>query len=149
MRFAEGNTLGQQIIGGANAQNFFVPGQILQLGTDYEWRVRCGCSQNPIVAGPWSAWQGFSTPTGAAITSSPNPTEGFSQVSFSVPEPQQATLEVMDMNGRVIEMLFSGMTDPNSEYRFDFDGSGLPNGVYLYRLTTDREVVTEKILILK
>ncbi|MEM9051644.1 MAG: T9SS type A sorting domain-containing protein [Bacteroidota bacterium] len=147
VRFTGGNNLGQQIVGGANAQSFFIPGQFLQLGTDYEWRVRCGCSQNPIVAGPWSAWQGFSTPDGALITSSPNPTEGYSQVSFSVQEPQQATLEVMDMNGRVIEMLFSGMTDPNSEYRFEFDGSVLPNGVYLYRLTSEGEVKIEKFMI--
>ncbi|MGB6036928.1 MAG: T9SS type A sorting domain-containing protein, partial [Cryomorphaceae bacterium] len=147
VRFAGGNTLGQQIVGGANAQSLFVPGSFLQLGTDYEWRVRCGCSQSPIVAGPWSAWQGFTTPGGASITSSPNPSDGHSFVSFTATKESYATLEVFDLSGRLVESIFAGNIQPDAEYRFEFDGSDLPNGVYLYRLTTATESIHEKFML--
>ncbi|MEM9051094.1 MAG: LamG-like jellyroll fold domain-containing protein [Bacteroidota bacterium] len=146
-RFANGNNLGSLTIGGANASSFFIPGQVLQPNTDYEWRVRCGCSQAPIVAGPWSAWQPFSTAAGAIISVSPNPSNGITQVNISVSQLQNSTLEVIDMNGRLVEQLFTGTTDPNSEYRFDFDGSDLPVGIYICRMITSSEIVTEKLII--
>jgi hypothetical protein len=145
LRLINGNTVLNVIVG--DVQSYFLSGSVLEYGTDYAWRVRCGCSQSPVVAGPWSAWQPFTTPDGAGLVTYPNPTEGFSQVNFMVQEGQNATLEVIDMNGRVIERLFAGNANADIEYRFDFDGSALPNGVYLYRLTTDTEVATEKLLI--
>lgn len=140
--------LGAQIIGGTTASSFVIPFSVLQPSTDYEWRVRCGCSQTPIVAGPFSAWQPFTTP-GAAIASMPNPTEGQSNVTFTVLEEGYTTLEVFDMSGRLVDAIFTGNAQPNNEYRFEFDGSALPNGVYIYRLTTDNEVVNDKFMIAK
>jgi hypothetical protein len=89
----------------------------------------------------------FDTPSAPEISASPNPTEGVSFVSFTVTEGSYTTLEVFDMSGRAIDMIFSGNTQPNNEYRFEFDGSDLPNGVYIYRLTTENEVVNEKFMI--
>jgi hypothetical protein len=140
-------TLGSAIVPGVNADSFIIPFSALQPSTDYEWRVRCGCSQTPLVAGPWSAWQPFSTPSGAALTSSPNPTAGQSNVTFTVAEEEYTTLEVYDMSGRIVDAIFAGVAQPNNDYRFQFDGSALPNGVYLYRLTTTSEVVIEKFMI--
>jgi hypothetical protein len=144
---AYGNQFGRQIVGGANASSYFVPESFLQNGTTYEWRVRCGCSQLPFVAGPWSLWQPFITPEGVSIISSPNPSDGHSFVSFSAANGSYATLEVLDLSGRLIQSLFSGTVRPDAEYRFEFDGSALPNGVYLYRLTTQTETVHEKFMI--
>lgn len=146
VRFAGGALLGGTIVGGASASSFNIPGGFLQPGTDYEWRVRCGCSQTPVVAGPFSAWTPFSTP-GGAITSQPNPTEGQSNVTFTVLEDSYTTLEVYDMSGRMVDAIFTGNAQANNEYRFQFDGSSLPNGVYIYRLTTENEVVNEKFVI--
>jgi hypothetical protein len=120
---------------------------MLQSGTDYEWRVRCGCSQTPLVAGPFSSWQPFTTPGGAGIISSPNPTSGQSNVTFTVAEEGTTTLEVYDMSGRMLDALFNGVAQANNDYRFQFDGSTLPNGVYIYRLTTEKEMVNEKFMI--
>ncbi|MGB6036199.1 MAG: T9SS type A sorting domain-containing protein [Cryomorphaceae bacterium] len=149
VRFAGGSILGAQIVGGAGASSFNIPGGVLQPGTDYEWRVRCGCSQTPLVAGPFSSWQLFSTPGGAAISSLPNPTEGQSNVTFTVVEEGYTTLEVYDMSGRLVDAIFAGNAQANSDYRFEFDGSALPNGVYIYRLTTENEVVNDKFMIAK
>lgn len=147
VRLAGGSVLGARIVSGADADGFNIPFGALDAGTDYEWRVRCGCSQTPLVAGPFSSWQPFSTPGGASIASSPNPTAGPSNVTFTVVEEGTTTLEVFDMNGRMVEAIFTGVAQPNNEYRFQFDGSGLPNGVYIYRLTTQGEMVNEKFMI--
>jgi hypothetical protein len=147
VRLAGGPILGAQIVGGANAGGFNIPLNVLQLGTDYEWRVRCGCSQTPLIAGAFSSWQPFSTPAGAGITSSPNPTAGQSNVTFTVVEEGTTTLEVFDLSGRLVDAIFTGVAQPNNDYRFEFDGSALPNGVYIYRLTTESEMVNEKFMI--
>ncbi len=140
--------LGAVIVPGTGADSFVIPFNVLQPSTQYQWRVRCGCSQTPLVAGPWSAWNLFTTPR-AAISSLPNPTEGQSNVTFTVLEEGYTTLEVFDMSGRLVDAIFTGVAQPNNEYRFEFDGSSLPNGVYIYRLTTENEVVNNKFVIAK
>lgn len=143
------SVLGSRIIGGANADSFVIPGGALSPGTDYEWRVRCGCSQTPLIAGPFSSWLPFSTGSGIQIASAPNPSNGQSFVTFSVSNSEMSTLEVYDMNGKMVEALFSGIAQPGSDYRFEFNGTSLPNGIYIYRLTTESEVKTEKFMISK
>jgi len=147
VRLAGGSILGAQIVGGASADSFVIPGGVLSPGTDYEWRVRCGCSQSPLVAGAFSTWAPFTTPGGSAISSLPNPTSGQSFVTFSVAQPEMTTLEVYDMTGKMVEAIYNGMAQPNVDYRFEFNGNDLPNGVYIYRLTTESEVKTDKFMI--
>ena len=83
------------------------------------------------------------------LSSFPNPTNGLSQAVFVTGQTERATLEVYDMKGRLVEGLFSGMAEEGVEYRVDFDGLRLPNGVYMYRLTTDSETIVEKFMIAK
>ena len=149
-RFANtGPNIKKSIIEGEDANSAIIPGFLLDFNTDYEWRVRCGCSADPLIVGPASSWQPFSTPGSVEISSQPNPTEGLSNVSFTVIEEGYTTLEVYDMSGRLVDAIFTGNTQPNNEYRFEFDGSALPNGVYMYRLTTESEVLVEKFMIAK
>jgi hypothetical protein len=148
LRFANGAGVKRSTVLGEDASSQTIPGSILEFSSDYEWRVRCGCSIDPLVAGPFSSWQQFTTP-GSAISSLPNPTAGQSNVTFTVVEEGYTTLEVYDMSGRLVDAIFTGNTQPNNEYRFEFDGSALPNGVYIYRLTTGSEVLNEKFMIVR
>jgi hypothetical protein len=83
----------------------------------------------------------------AQLGSSPNPTPGTSFVTFTVPTEEYTTLEVYDMSGRKIADLFNGVTVKDTEYRLEFNGASLPNGVYIYRLTSKDEVIVEKFMI--
>jgi len=132
---------------GAGASFVNIPFDTLAAGTDYEWRVRCGCSLNPLVAGPWSSWQAFSTPEGSNLSSLPNPTKTNSTVSFTVAESGNVTLKVFDLSGRNIATIYSGFAEARIPYQFDFDASNLPNGVYLYRLATGSEIRIEKFMV--
>ncbi|MCZ4410734.1 T9SS type A sorting domain-containing protein, partial [Cryomorphaceae bacterium 1068] len=148
LRSVAGEGIAKTTILGEDVSSTEIPGYLLDFSTEYEWRVRCGCSVDPLVAGPYSSWQQFTTP-GSAISSLPNPTEGQSNVTFTVVEEGYTTLEVFDMSGRLVDAIFTGVAQPNNEYRFEFDGSALPNGVYIYRLTTENEVINDKFMIAK
>ena len=151
LRLAGGAILGNQTVNGASVSSFNIPYGPLTANTDYEWRVRCGCQASPLVANAYSSWQPFTTPggPGSAISSFPSPTEGQSNVTFTVGEEGYTTLEVFDMSGRLVDAIFTGVAQADNDYRFEFDGSSLPNGVYIYRLTTENEVVNEKFMIAK
>jgi hypothetical protein len=81
------------------------------------------------------------------LKTEPNPTTGISFVELSSNENDQASLEVYDISGRFVESIFSGMIEKDEVYRFQFDGSGLPNGVYIYRLTTRTKIRTTKFIV--
>jgi len=146
-QFANGTQIATVTIGADEASQLIIGPANLLPATDYRWRVRCGCSQNPLIVGALSDFNFFTTPGGAVVETFPNPTVGISNVTFAVPAETEATLEVYDMSGRKVAQVFSGMAEPTAEYRFEFDGSSLPNGVYIYRLNTNEEVITEKFMI--
>jgi hypothetical protein len=83
----------------------------------------------------------------STISSYPNPTNGPSQVVFVTAETGRALVEVYDMNGRNVSTLYNQVAQAGMEYRVDFNGSSLPNGVYVYKLTTDNETIINKFMI--
>ncbi len=83
------------------------------------------------------------------LTSFPNPTNGAAQVVFVTAETGRTLVEVYDMNGRMVEALFNQEAEAGVEYRLDFNGTNLPNGVYIYRMTTENEVIVDKFMIAK
>lgn len=85
----------------------------------------------------------------ATLSAYPNPTEGPSNVVFKTAETTRVLLEVYDMSGRNVATLFDQEAQQDKEYKLDFNGSKLPNGVYVYRLTTNNETIIEKFMIAK
>ena len=64
----------------------------------------------------------------------PNPFSHTSQISYSLPESADVVLTVYNALGAVaVEVLRA--TQQEGTYTVDFDGSQLPQGVYMYRLT--------------
>lgn len=140
---------------GDSPSNYFIPGNLMQNGTTYSWRVRCGCSQTPLIVGPWSAISQFTylnfksgDNTETTLRAVPNPSSGQTFVTLNTDsEIDQAIVEVYDMSGRLVEQLYSGNVPAAQELRMEFDGSDLPEGIYLIRFTTNEEVTTEKFMI--
>ncbi len=79
----------------------------------------------------------------------PNPTSGVNTVSFTAKEEARYTLEVYDMQSRRIQTIFDQTTQHGLPYRVTFDGTFLPNGVYIYRLTSGSEVEVARFMIAK
>jgi hypothetical protein len=58
------------------------------------------------------------------------------------------SLSVIDLLGRRVSVLASG-TQPAGHYEVSFVASGLPSGVYLYRLEAGDFVETRRMVIVK
>lgn len=83
------------------------------------------------------------------LSSQPNPTSGASEVVFVTANTGRTLVEVFDMSGRNVATIFNENAQEGKEYRLDFNGHSLPNGVYIYKLTNDQESIIEKFLITK
>ena len=78
----------------------------------------------------------------------PNPFNPSTVIRFDLPSRSFVTLKVYDIVGREITELVNGLTEAGT-HEIKFDASGLPSGVYLYRITADKFVETKKLLLLK
>ena len=85
----------------------------------------------------------------------PNPFNPTTKIKFSLPNvgdenfrPLQTQLIVYDILGREIKILLNKPMQPG-EYEIDFDATGLPSGVYFYRLTSGSFNQTRKMVLLR
>ncbi len=78
----------------------------------------------------------------------PNPFNPATTIEFALTNASRAVLDVYDVLGRHVATL---VDEPLAagEYRVQFDGSGLPSGVYVYRLSTADRQATRSMLLLK
>ncbi|MCB0638168.1 MAG: T9SS type A sorting domain-containing protein, partial [Lewinella sp.] len=75
----------------------------------------------------------------------PNPTKGLVTVNLGAFAEQPATLDVMDLNGRLVLRRTLGVIDHTTE---QLDLSGQPAGVYLLRLRTEGGIVALQQIVL-
>jgi len=75
----------------------------------------------------------------------PNPTAGEIQIESPLFESGNTQIKVLDVNGRVLleKLIYS------RETKHQFDGSGLPNGTYIFHLLSGKHFVSKKIVIIK
>lgn len=78
----------------------------------------------------------------------PNPFNPATTISYSVTRASHVSLTVYNILGQEVAKLVDSYQSAGS-YTVPFDASGLPSGVYLYRLHTDQATETRKMLILK
>jgi hypothetical protein len=58
------------------------------------------------------------------------------------------TLTVYNVAGRLVERLASGV-QPTGEHTVEWNASGLPSGVYFYRLEVGGVAETRKVMLIK
>jgi hypothetical protein len=78
----------------------------------------------------------------------PNPFNPVTTISYALPRAADVTLTVVDLLGRVVRELASG-TKPAGTYEVSFDATGLPSGVYFYRLEAGDYVETKSLVLLR
>lgn len=81
------------------------------------------------------------------LTNYPNPFSSTTTIQFQIPLVAPVSLVVFDQNGRKITELINDIL-PSGIHRFDFDGRGLPSGIYFYQLKVDNEVYFKKMSLL-
>lgn len=89
------------------------------------------------------------TPASYAVASAfPNPFNPTTTIHFTLPEASRVTLNVYDMNGRLVSTLINGMREAGAQ-QATFDGSNLSSGVYMYTLNTGANLITGKMALVK
>ncbi|MBK9097587.1 MAG: T9SS type A sorting domain-containing protein [bacterium] len=78
----------------------------------------------------------------------PNPFNPSTTIKFSIPEQSHIKLKVYDLLGRVVSTLVDEILDAGF-YQKVFDASNLGSGIYFYSLSTDKNTITKKMLLLK
>lgn len=78
----------------------------------------------------------------------PNPFNPKTLIRFEIPSATDAKLTVYDVLGREVAMLLDKRVTPGT-YEADWDASGMPSGMYFYRLQTATFTETKKMLLVK
>jgi hypothetical protein len=77
----------------------------------------------------------------------PNPSNGFTQIQISSQISEDFELNVMDLMGKSVYSEKIKVNEGNNY--FDFDGTNLPDGIYIYSVGNDTGVVSKKMIINK
>jgi mannose/cellobiose epimerase-like protein (N-acyl-D-glucosamine 2-epimerase family) len=78
----------------------------------------------------------------------PNPFSGSTTIRVDLRAPSRVRLSVFDLMGREVAVL-SNDYRPAGRWTTEFDASGLPAGVYVYKLKTERGEATRTMLALR
>jgi len=85
------------------------------------------------------------------LTSYPNPFTAFTQIRYRLPSAQRVELDVLDVAGRVVATLASGVQDAGvhevSWAGRSKSGQRLPTGLYLVRIRLGPETITHKVVV--
>lgn len=134
--------------------------QGLASGQTYFWRVR---SHNPVGWGEFSSASSVSIIDVTSIDdfsdkkeprefflaqNYPNPFNPQTTILYSLPQSGKISIEVFDVSGRKVETLFDGLK-AGGEHRILFDASGLPSGIYIYRIQAQGFVKQHKMVLMK
>jgi len=78
----------------------------------------------------------------------PNPFNPVTEISYSVPFSGPISLKVYDLLGAEVSTVADKIQDAGF-YTAQFDGSHLSSGVYFYRLTSQENTITKKLILMK
>ena len=82
-----------------------------------------------------------------AITAFPNPFRDQTTVQFTSSEDQRVSAAVYDLSGRQVASLFEGFASADQRYQFEFSGSELSNGTYVFRVTTSMGTHSKRLVL--
>lgn len=81
------------------------------------------------------------------LTVSPNPANEFAVLRFNLDENSHTTINILDLNGRIVRTIETTLAAGNCEYLLDL--SYLPNGVYFVQVLTTKTSMVEKMQVVK
>jgi hypothetical protein len=87
-------------------------------------------------------------PQFALMQNYPNPFNPSTTIAFSIPTRSQVTLKIFDVMGREVSVIVSDVL-PAGTYQRQWIASGMPSGIYFYRLQAGTYCQTRKLLLIR
>jgi hypothetical protein len=89
------------------------------------------------------------TPTTYSLKQNfPNPFNPSTVISYAIPAASNVRIEVFNVTGEKVATLVDGFKS-EGYYEVSFNASGLPSGLYLYRISAGSFVTTKKMVLMK
>jgi hypothetical protein len=83
----------------------------------------------------------------AAFSVSPNPVRGLAHIDLNLRQDIDATIELIDLNGRLLKGVHSGRLKAGQQrLQFDADALNLANGAFLVRLMSDQVRTVSRLI---
>ncbi|MCX7736925.1 MAG: T9SS type A sorting domain-containing protein [Candidatus Kapabacteria bacterium] len=79
----------------------------------------------------------------------PNPFELQSNFSMAVRQSQPVTIELFNALGEKVQTIFRGNLEGQTYYEFNIDGSNLPSGIYIYKVSGATFTRSGKVILNK
>ena len=115
-------------------------------------------AENGLPAGDLNWWAGVvgvndksesALPTKFSLEQNyPNPFNPSTKIVYSVPKESQIKLEIFNILGQKVATLVNEVK-PTGNYSINFDASSLSSGVYVYQLTSQNQILSKKMMLLK
>jgi len=87
-------------------------------------------------------------PLALSFSAFPNPFNSRATISYSLPRPGRYTIDVVDLQGRLVKRLSDGWKKAGS-YREVLNGDDLTSGVYQMRLKSNQETDAKTLILIK
>ena len=78
----------------------------------------------------------------------PNPFNSSTTIQFRIPQNSHLTLDILDINGGIVEKLFSGKLEKGS-HSVTWNPPHISSGIYFMVLQSNKNVMTNKLLYIK
>jgi hypothetical protein len=131
--------------------------------------VRCwtsmDCSGNVVEYCQTISWEGSSNNGGsiqpvepissveaakeAMLAVYPNPAVDQATFVFKAAETGKSTIEIYDLAGSRVAMIYQNVVEAGNEYKTTYDASNLATGVYMYRMTNGNTTEMGRLIINK
>ena len=86
----------------------------------------------------------------SALTVYPNPVSTSAKISFQMNEQQQGTIELLDLAGKQIGVVYRGVLNKGAnEFTWNAAEHQLPNGTYLFRIVSGNHTMSKKIQVVR
>ena len=78
----------------------------------------------------------------------PNPFNPTTMIAFNLPSKSSVRLDIINIAGQLVDVRNLGLM-PSGSHEIEYDASSLSSGVYFYRLTTENNMISKKMILLK
>jgi flagellar hook assembly protein FlgD len=78
----------------------------------------------------------------------PNPFNSTTQISFLVNHTTFVSLNIYDINGRLVQNIYHAKTTPGY-YQSIWEANNAPSGIYFLSLESEKKIITHKLMLMK
>ena len=104
--------------------------------------LACPCSATRMTSN-----DGIIADIKAEVSVYPNPVKGNSTLEFTLNYDSKVKVVIYNMNGQIVNEVYEGNVSGEVKNAININATAMKSGVYIVKLTTNRETVTKSLLI--